>query len=208
MSDPMKSMLRKIHGMAARCVLRLVNDGLKMQAVQVGVLADETIDDVERVQNYGLTSVPLPGAEGICLFLGADRAHGVVIAMDDRRYRLKGLKGGEVALYTDEGDSVVLKRGRIMEATTETFNLKAGTAVNIETPVYNVAATTGVNFKTPAFGLTDMSGGAATATMTGSLHTTGLITTDADVVAGTVSQRGHEHPENDNGGPTGPPIGG
>ena len=170
MNDPIRSMMRKIHGMAARCVLRLASDGLKMQAVQVGVLADETIDDVERVQNYGFTSVPLPGAEGIMLFLGGDRAHGVVIAMDDRSYRLKGLKGGEVALYTDEGDSIVLKRGHIMEATTETFKL---------------TATTGVQILTPAMSVASPDGGAATATFTGSIATTG------DVTAGTISLQHH-----------------
>lgn len=121
MRGPLQALWRMVHGMAARCVLRLVNDGLMMQAVQVGLLADETADDIERVQNYGMTSVPLPGAEGVCLFLGGDRAHGVIIAMDDRRYRLKGLKGGEVALYTDEGDSIVLKRGHEIHVTTDTW---------------------------------------------------------------------------------------
>lgn len=193
MSDPITSLKRKLHGMVARCVLRLASDGLKMQEVQVGVLADETIDGMERVQNYGLTSVPLPGAEGIAVFLGADRAHGVVIAMDDRRYRLKGLKGGEVALYTDEGDSLIFKRGRIAE---------------LNTNIFRVNAAERTEFNTPAFTMTSPGGGATTASITGSLHATGNIATDADHVAGAVSLRGHVHPENDSGGPTSPPIGG
>lgn len=121
MSGPLEAMKRKLYGMCARCVLRLASDGLKLQALQVGLLDGETADDVERFQNYGFTSVPLPGAEGVCLFLGGDRAHGVVIAMDDRRYRLKALQGGEVAIYTDEGDSIVLKRGNEIHVTTTTM---------------------------------------------------------------------------------------
>jgi phage baseplate assembly protein V len=198
-----ESLKRKIHGMAARCVLTLVSDGLKMQAVQINLLADETADDVERFQNYGLTSVPLPGAEGVCLFLAGAREHGVVIAMDDRRYRLKGLKGGEVALYTDEGDSLIFKRGKILEATTSTFNLNATTAVNIASPVVNIAALSGVNIQTPALTLTNTSGGAATASFTGTLATTG------DVIAAGVSLDGHAHTKVEPGsGTSGAPVGG
>lgn len=58
------------------------------------------------------------GAEAVVLFPSGDRSHGVVISVADRRYRLKGLKSGEVAIYTDEGDSIILKRGRVTEITT------------------------------------------------------------------------------------------
>ncbi|MBU1040044.1 MAG: phage baseplate assembly protein V [Proteobacteria bacterium] len=131
-----QSILRKLHGMAARCVLRLVNDGLKMQAVQVDLLADEIGDNMERFQNYGLTSVPLPGAEGVALFLGADRAHGVIIAMDDRRYRLKGLEGGEVALYSiddqeEPGHRIVLKRGGVIEVRGTTIDMRASELLHL-----------------------------------------------------------------------------
>lgn len=125
MSDPLRRLGRMIHGLAARCVLRLASDGARMQTAQVGLLADETADGVERFQNYGFTSVPQPGAEGVCLFIGGDRGHGVIIAMDDRRYRLTGLQGGEVALYTDEGDSIVLKRGNEIHITTTVLRTSA-----------------------------------------------------------------------------------
>jgi len=136
MSDPLRSLWNAIHGLAARCVLRLANDGLKMQAVQVGLLAEETADDVERIQNYGLTSVPLPGAEGVCLFLGGSRAHGVIIAMDDRRYRLKDLQDGEVALYSIDdqepaGHRIVLKRGGVIEVRGQVIDMRAETLLHL-----------------------------------------------------------------------------
>lgn len=94
------------------------DDSKKMQLLQVSLLAGETKDDVERFQNYGFTSVPLEGAEACAVFVGGDRDHGIIIAVDDRRYRLKGLAAGEVALYTDEGDKLVFKRGGKLEITT------------------------------------------------------------------------------------------
>jgi phage gp45-like len=43
--------------------------------------------------------------------VGGDRNNGVVVAVGDRKFRLKGLQGGEVAMYTDEGDIIIMKRG-------------------------------------------------------------------------------------------------
>ncbi|MDR2551460.1 MAG: phage baseplate assembly protein [Desulfobulbus sp.] len=90
----------------------------------------ESFTGREYFQHYGFTSSPLPGAEGILVNKGN---HIVLIATDDRRYRI-ALEGGEVAIYTDEGDHVHLKRGRVAEIVTETLVIKAGTKVRIETP--------------------------------------------------------------------------
>lgn len=100
--------------MVGRCILRAITDGGAVQTVQAQLLADELQDDVERIQQYGYTSVPLPGAEGVVVFVGGNRDHGIVIATEDRRYRLKGLKGGEVALYDDLGHAVHLARTGIV----------------------------------------------------------------------------------------------
>lgn len=99
----------------ARAVVKAINDSTKLQSMQVALLADEVRDCVERFQQYGFTSVPLEGAEAVVIFPGGNRSHGLVINVDDRRYRLKALKGGEVALYTDEGDYIKLCRGNKIE---------------------------------------------------------------------------------------------
>jgi phage baseplate assembly protein V len=130
---------RRIRLMAGRAILTLVNDATKLQGVQVKLLDGEVCDNVDRVQHYGFTSVPLPGAEGIYLALGGSRDNGVIIADDDRRYRIKGLQGGEVAIYTDEGDSIILKRGHVIEVATQTLNVNAATVVNITTPTVNMS---------------------------------------------------------------------
>lgn len=109
----MNAMSHRIRGMIARAVVNLVDDGRKMQTCQIDLLADETQDEVERVQNYGFTSVPFPDAEAVMLAVGGTRSHAVVIAVDDRRYRLTGLPSGEVAMYDDRGQVVHLKRDGI-----------------------------------------------------------------------------------------------
>lgn len=114
--------------MVGRAVVLLVQDGLKLQGLQVSLLAEEVREDVERFQNYGFTSHPLPGAEAIAVGVAGSRDHMVVLAVDDRRYRLVGLQAGEVAIYTDEGDKIVLKRGGTVEVT-------ASTKVRLVTPL-------------------------------------------------------------------------
>ncbi len=126
---------RRVRLMVFRGTITLVNDALKEQGLQITLMSGETLDDVERYQQYGSTSVPHPGGECIGVSLGGNHNHSIVIATGDRRYRLTGLEQGEVALYSDEGDYVKLKRGRVVEVVTETFLVKAATKVSFETPL-------------------------------------------------------------------------
>lgn len=119
--------MNAIRLLVSRAVLALINDAAKLQRLQIQLMADEERGDVERFQDYGFTSHPHKGAEAIALSVGGSRSHMVVIAVEDRRYRLTGLEEGEVAMYTDEGDKIVLKRGREIEVT-------AGTRVIVDTP--------------------------------------------------------------------------
>ena len=89
--------------MVGHGVLKLIDDGPKMQEVQLGLMRGELRDRVERFQEYGFTSVPLPGAEAVAVFVKGDRSHGAVVATDDRRHRPRNLKGGEAAMYTAFG---------------------------------------------------------------------------------------------------------
>jgi len=117
----------RISNMVARAVIQLVNDDAKIQVLQIGILADETRDDVERLQNYGFTSVPLPGAEAVAIFVGGSRDHGFVVATDDRRHRLAGLKPGEVALYNHAGAVVLLREDGSIEVRGTSVVLNDGT---------------------------------------------------------------------------------
>ena len=120
--------------MIARCTVALVNAKRKLQTLQIRMLAGELKDDVEHMEPYGYTSCPQPGAEGVALFPGGDRSHGVVIVIADRRFRLQGLKPGEVALYTDEGDKIHFERGHKLTFKTGTLNVEASEEVHFKTP--------------------------------------------------------------------------
>lgn len=106
---------RRVNLMVARGVLALVNDALKIQSVQVELLSGE-VRDMERFQNYGFSSNPFAGAEAVAVFVGGNRDHGLVLAIDDRRYRVKNLLTGEVAIYDDLGHSIKLTRTGIVIA--------------------------------------------------------------------------------------------
>lgn len=127
--------LNRLANLISRVVLSRVDDSKKMQIVQLTALDGETRENVERVQNYGFTSVPKPGAEGVAVFVGGYRDHGLVLAVDDRRYRLKDLQAGEVAVYTDQGDKVVIERGG-------TIRVTASTKVVVAAPLVELAGST------------------------------------------------------------------
>jgi phage baseplate assembly protein V len=105
---------RRLSNILARGVVVLSDAARKMQTLQVTLLAGETAAALEHFEPYGLTARPQPGAEVLALFVDGDRSHGVVIVAADRRYRLKGLAAGEVALYDDLGQKVHLTRAGIV----------------------------------------------------------------------------------------------
>ena len=123
--------------MLARGTVVLVNAAKKLQGLQVRLTAGELKDGADHFEPYGFTSNPLPGAEVLAAFIGGDRSHAVVLVAADRRYRIQAMASGEVAIYTDEGDYIHFKRGRIIDIETQTLNIKATTAVNIDSPVIN-----------------------------------------------------------------------
>lgn len=125
------------------------NSTSPIQLAQAAGLADELLQNVELMQQYGYTSNPPSGSECIVLPLGGRTGHGIIIATEHGTYRLKNLKPGEVALYSDEGDSIVLKRGRIIEVTTQTFRINAATAIELNAPVITGNASGSVSFNTP-----------------------------------------------------------
>ena len=64
-----------------RGVMAFVSDEHKRQNLQIRLQSDEVIDDAERFQNYGFSSVPVAG-EVIALEVGGKRSHVVVIVVE------------------------------------------------------------------------------------------------------------------------------
>jgi phage baseplate assembly protein V len=119
MSQSLRSLALRVLNLAVRGTVSKVVDTTKAQGIKV-LLRKSEIDDgkdgqgIERMQGYGLTSHPKPGAEVLVISLGGNAAHSIVIQTEDRRYRLTGLAEGEVALYDDQGQRLYLNRDRVL----------------------------------------------------------------------------------------------
>lgn len=115
---------RTIQLTVSRCVLDEVTDTSGIQTVKVSLLADE-IQEMERVQNFGFTSFPKKGAEGVCIFVSGNREHGVCIALDDRNTRIQ-IDEGQTCVYDASGSKILLKNDGSVEVTADTVNINAG----------------------------------------------------------------------------------
>jgi phage baseplate assembly protein V len=185
--------------LAFRSVLTRLDTGGPVQLAQADGLAGEQLQDNELMQHYGFTSAPLPGTMAVVLPIGGKTAHGILIATEHASYRLKGLESGEVALYTDEGDSIVLRRGRLIEVTTQTLQIDASEAVEITSRKVTINASETIELHTPM------------------VHATAAVAADGDITdlaqasgrsMATMREvfNAHTHHENDAHGETNKPT--
>lgn len=181
----------RVVNMVARAVVKAIDDEKKIQLLQIAVLKDELRADVERIQNYGFTSHPKTGAEAAVIFVGGSRDHGLVIAVDDRRYRLH-LESGEVAMYDHTGSKIVMKTNGDIEATPSSGLMKVVGDLSVSGDIDGDGDISAFN----------------------NLSAGNDVTAGGDVIAGSVHLKGHTHPYTDadtasggSGGPkdTGPP---
>jgi phage gp45-like len=120
------SLWHRVLGMVRIGTVAVVDDTSKQaQTHQIGFSQQETFDGVPAVNNYGFTSNPHSGADAVVLAGAGDQSKGVVIAINDGRYRLAELTSGEVAVYDDLGQAVYLTRSGIVVR-------GAGNAIRIE----------------------------------------------------------------------------
>ena len=125
-----------LRNLISRCTVALANAGGKLQSLQIRMLAGEVKDGVEHLEPYGFTSCPHPGAEGVAVFPGGDRSHGVVVVLADRRYRLQGLKTGEMAIHDDQGQSVHLTRdGIVIKGAGKPVTVTDAEKLRVECPI-------------------------------------------------------------------------
>jgi len=174
--------------MLSRAVGRLVDPTALLQTVQIELLKGELLDGVEHVEGYGRTAVPPDGWEGVAASLGGDRSHTVLLSAVHRGFRLRNLAPGEVALYDDLGNAVVLMRDRIRVTAVQHLEVTA--------PTCHITATTTHD---------------GNVTIHGNLAVSGDIDAGGDITDHTGSVQGvrdtyngHTHP-GDSGGTTGVP---
>ncbi|WP_338501321.1 hypothetical protein [Erwinia aphidicola] len=112
-----------------------------------------------------------------------------------------------MAIYTDEGASIILKRGRLVEVTCDDYVVKckryrveAEEQAAVTSPEIALDASTRLGLNTPSIRAGGNDGGGAT-----QKAFNGTINATQDVQAAGISLKGHRHP-GDSGGETGTPI--
>tara|TARA_R110001583_G_scaffold178954_2_gene335292 strand:+ start:20100 stop:20681 length:582 start_codon:yes stop_codon:yes gene_type:complete len=173
---------RRVFLMVSRAVIKIINDAEGIQKLQLVGYDGELHEGVERFQEYGFTSHPKSGAEAVVVAVAGNRGHSLVIALDDRKFRLKSLQPGEMAIYDDLGQKVHLKRDGIYVETPLKLEAIVGSSARLIAPA-------GVRLETP------------------NLEVTGEIKDRCDTDGTTMAEmrdvyNSHVHPENDEGGPT------
>jgi phage gp45-like len=134
--DGPRSAARRAYLSLSRATLRQADDKPLMQELTVDFHFQEWATNVERFQQYGLTTYPhnqtqqqgqssgaggqtgqqskQPAAEGLVTYVNGSRDHPIVIAIDDRRYRVTALAEGEICLYDDQGHQVHISRNGVV----------------------------------------------------------------------------------------------
>ncbi|HHV4588351.1 TPA: phage baseplate assembly protein V [Klebsiella pneumoniae] len=139
--------------LAFRGRLTRVKSDLSIQQVQVNGLAGEKLQDAELFQHFGFTSCPPAGTQCIVLPIGGQTSHSIIIATENGAYRLQ-VASGEMAIYSDEGAYVHIKKGRIVETECDEYLVKTK-KYTVQAEDYDVTATTGANFETPLLKASD-----------------------------------------------------
>ncbi|HBS2747328.1 TPA: phage baseplate assembly protein, partial [Klebsiella quasipneumoniae subsp. quasipneumoniae] len=139
--------------LAFRGRLTRVKSGLSIQQVQLKGLAGEQLQDAELFQHFGFTSCPPAGTQCIVLPIGGQTSHAIIIATENGAYRLQ-VASGEMAIYSEEGAYVHIKKGRIVETECDEYLVKAK-KYTVQAEDYDVTATAGANFETPLLKASD-----------------------------------------------------
>lgn len=120
----------------SRATLAKADDSKRWQEVTVKDEIGRQFSNVEVAHPYGFTAVAKPpdddrhtkAAEVVMVFLDGDMSHPMVIATGDRRFRLKNLQPGEVAIHDDQGQQIYLSRDRIVVHSTKEIHAQRGSA--------------------------------------------------------------------------------
>lgn len=99
-----RSALRS-HNTVGAVTVTLSDDGKPVQVHQTSGYQGEIRDSVVRMQQPGISSMPLLGAKGVAVYPNGNKAQGLIVGLDDARYRPTGLKPGEFMLYAVSGGS-------------------------------------------------------------------------------------------------------
>ena len=127
---------------AYRSLIKRVNTSGPTVKIQIQGLEGETGQDYDLFQQFGFTCNPPVETEAIVIPLGGQTSHSIAIATEAGQYRIKSLASGEVAIYNQDGASITLKKGKIINVDC--------TEYNVNCQKYSITATAGASYTTPS----------------------------------------------------------
>ena len=112
--------------MLTRAVVKIVTQDEGKVLCQVLGLADEVLDKVEHLQQYGIRSIPLSDSRGILLAYGGSKDNSTLINVDDKRYGKFTLQAGDVCIYSLNGAHTIYRGDDIIEIFDGSRTITAG----------------------------------------------------------------------------------
>jgi len=124
MIDPIKT---RVMMLVARGVVEKSDDSTDIQSMKATFLAGETRDKMERFQNFGFSSSPPANSECVAVFPGGNRDHALIVAVDHRASRVKGLAPGESVMHNQAGQKMHMKANGDLEGSVKKFKMENDT---------------------------------------------------------------------------------
>lgn len=193
----------------------------ELRELQVEHQSGEVRQDVEHMEPYGFSSEPYTDKKADAITFYTDESHelGFVMCVADRRFRVKSLKTGEVVIYDDKKRHVYLKREGIeidgvddpitVKTTNDiiakcdnlTATCKSAASVNCDTSSVTCKTSATVTASTIMLdGNVTVTGtlitgtkGGGMASFGGTVNAKGLIHSEDDITAGSISLQHHVH---------------
>jgi len=107
-SNPVRRAIDGLKAMILKSLIQAVDDSTKLQLVKASLLADEDQEDIERVQEYGMTSNPPLESEAIVVQCAGASDNLVCLKVDSAAHRVRDLSTGEVCIYSQHGQTIKL----------------------------------------------------------------------------------------------------
>lgn len=121
-------------------VVRRADNSGETQTVQAEIREGLSISDIPVMEPYGFTSGVKIDSEVLLVSLGGNRGNTAAVVVGGRAYRLKGLKEGEVALYDDSGQEIILRKDGIEITAPNSLKISGDVAITGKLDVSGVSA--------------------------------------------------------------------
>jgi phage gp45-like len=134
---------RRVMMMVAPVQITTTDDTGLIQKAQIGVKSTpELMDGVPILEQYGFHANMPPKTDALALFGNGLRANPIVVGTNNQASRPKNFKPGEVAVFTNEGDTLKFARQQAV-------SLSAGNSYTLNTKQSTTNAQDGVQVNTP-----------------------------------------------------------